>query len=744
VFLTLLFALLAPTVEAQPRPDFGSVHFELSRGARLELFPRVDPRKVEVAIYDQREPIHRFIDGISTYFLLDIDGYSIGGGVWLVSLYLDRDGLEVELRNEGEDWQIEIQPGQADVIDLGRALDAKGLLNPKLERDVAPPPASPLHPLSQEAVTIAINPREYDLYVPEWEPELPARRPDNQLLEKQQRTTLRDIDGYRRIYTESPLQRSQQIALYRMGTGYLEMGLHREALYYLDELAKREGSWDPEVVHLLRAQAAISMGNWKAARARCEKALEVGAREERVLECLGVVSLATANPSPTATARALGGSTGRPEALLLAGQLLQLDNRHREAEPLLRVAASKLDGTLKREALLNLGDALFAHGDLAGAREAWRYVGTDGELGDILYLRQHMTHLVEQGPREWAGAIPRLYIEAKKRNRAGAEAGYLLAQITEALGDTAGASEHLATLLDRQSWIVEFSDVPERLWRIIARRLSLLQRQGRSLEQVAFYRDFYRTKLRGFVDDTTQLEGVANAYEELGLYGHALNVQREVFTIHSQQNVEDLPSLLHLVRLYVQTGRPQEALETTAYMRRIRGFRESAAPVEIYEGRSYEALGRFSEAKTSYEKASSNPAYRMEAVGRLALMNAADDRCEEALPGLQELSTALPGQAPDDILDGRVHIALARCLLAEDRPAEALVAAADGAGRSDDELHKRYATYLAAIASRESGSPAGELYQEALEAYDDLWASLGREAVTDAEFQKALDAKLKE
>ncbi|MEC7241592.1 MAG: tetratricopeptide repeat protein, partial [Myxococcota bacterium] len=393
-------------------------------------------------------------------------------------------------------------------------------------------------------------------------------------------------------------------------------------------------------------------------------------------------------------------------------------------------------------ALLNLGDALFAHGDIPGAREAWRYVGTDGELGDILYLRQHMTHLVEQGPREWAGAVPKLYIEAKKRDRAGAEAGYLLAQIAEALGDTAGAAEHLASLLDRQSWIVEFSDVPERLWRIISRRLSLLQRQGRSLEQVAFYRDYYRTKLRGFVDDTTQLEGVAAAYEELGLYGYALNVQREVFTIHSQQEVENIPSLLHLVRLYVKTGRPLEALETTAYMRRIRGFREARAPVAIYEGRSYEALEDFDKAKASYETAMANPEFRMEAVGRLALMYAGDDRCAEALPGLQELASALPGQAPDDILDGRVHIALARCLLSEGRPEEALAAAADGAGRSDDELHKRYATYLAAIAAREAGSPVEPMYQDALESYDDLWASLGQEAVEDAQFEQELRKRL--
>lgn len=743
MFFALLFGLVVSPVEAQPRPDFGSVHFELSRGARLELFPRVDPRKVEIVIYDQRESILPFIDGISTYFLLDIDGYSIGGGVWLVSLVLDRDGLDVTLKHDGQSWQVGIEPGRPEILELGPALTAKDLLNPKLKRDVAPPPASPLHPLSQQAVTIAIEPREYRLFIPEWEPSLPARRPDNQLLAKMESPTLQTIDGYRQVYTESPLQRSQQIALYRMGTAYMQLGLYRQALYYLDELSKREGSWDPEVVHLLRAQAAIAMGNWSAARERCEKALEVGARDDRVIECLGVVSMATTSPPPTPTARALSGNTGRPEALLLAGQMLQLDNRHREAEPLIRIAASKLSGELKREALLNLGDAHFAHGDLAGAREAWRYVGLDGELGDILTLRQKMTHLVEEGPREWASAIPRLYIVAKRRDRAGAEAGYLLAQIAEALGDTAGAAEHLAGLLDRQSWIVEFSDVPERLWRIISRRLSLLQRQGRSLEQVAFYRDYYRIKLRGFVEDTSQLEGVANAYEELGLYGHALNVQREVFTIHSQQSKEDIPVLLHLVRLYVITNRPQEALETTAYMRRAKGFSSAAAPVAIYEGRSYEALGQLDKAVSSYQKAMKTPAYRMEAVGRLALMYAMNDECDEAVPGLQELSQALPGQAPDDVLDGRVHIALARCLLAEGRPEEALAAAADGAGRSDDELHKRYATYLAAMAAREAGSPTGKMYQDALEAYDDLWASLGREAVTDDDFKKALDARLK-
>ena len=97
---------------------------------------------------------------------------------------MDRDTLEVELRNKGQDWQLEFRPGDPEVVDLGRAISAKDLLDPDLERLVAPPPASPLHPLSQEAVTIAIDPREFELFIPEWEPVLPARRPDNHLLTK--------------------------------------------------------------------------------------------------------------------------------------------------------------------------------------------------------------------------------------------------------------------------------------------------------------------------------------------------------------------------------------------------------------------------------------------------------------------------------------------------------------------------------------------------------------------------------
>ena len=88
----------------------------------------------------------------------------------------------------------------------------------------------------------------------EWNPSLPARRPDNALLAKVESPTLRHIDRYRQVYTESPLQRSRNIALYRMGEAYLQLGLYGEALYYLDELSKVGGP-SSIPVSKLRAQA---------------------------------------------------------------------------------------------------------------------------------------------------------------------------------------------------------------------------------------------------------------------------------------------------------------------------------------------------------------------------------------------------------------------------------------------------------------------------------------------------------
>lgn|GEM_PF-3534727 len=743
LFFVLPLNVIAPkSANAQPRPDYGNIYLELNPGATIEMFPRVNSRRVEMVISEQRDPIHQYINGVSSYFLLDIDGYSTGGGVWLLSLTLDRDNLDVTIEQDGDAWMIEIVPGGPEVIELGEIMSAIELLEPGLARTPGPIPATPLHPLTGDAVTIGIEPDRYKLYIPDWEPEIPSRQPDYDLLRLSEEPTLEVIDRYRRVATESPLRSSRDLAYYRMGKAYFDMGLPRESLFYFNLLAESDGEWDPEVVNLYRAQAALQMRRWEEARERCEDAMLAGAREERVIECLAVVSLATSSPPPAQTGRALAATTGRPEALMLAGQLLQLDNAHREAEPLIRLAASNLEGDMRKQALISLGDALYAHGDLTGARDAWRYVGSDGALGAVLLQRQRMLTLVERGPREWANAIPDLMITAARRDRSGAEAGYLLAQIAEALGDTRGAADSLMDLMTRHHSIVEGSDVPDRLWRIMDRRLGLLQRQGRSLEQVAFYNDFYSTRLRSKVVDTEQLVGVAAACEALGLYSQALSVQREVFAIHSAQQRDDLDALTNLVRLYVKNDRPLEALETVEYIQQRPSIQDNPSLLGLYEGRSYEELGRLGEAREAYARGATSPSTRLESIGRLSLLEAADENCPAAIEGLEALVEALPGQAPEQLMDGRAHIALARCFLLDDRPEDALVVASAAVDRSADSLHERYATYLAALAAQRSGGE--DIYQEVLESYDDIWSALGAETMMDAQFQAEYAGRLAE
>ena len=754
----LLLTLCTAWAQEDPRA-VGRVGLQLSEGATVQLFPRVKPDVVELIITGQDGSVSEFFRGRSTAWTSDMAAYSIGNGSWLARLYLSADDLDVDLLQEGSEWTIQIEKGTATVLDLPPALGAAELFAGELKRSAAPRPPTPLHPLDGDALTITMNPREYRMFIPEWQPSLPVRQPDRTLLVWPETVTMSTIDGYREVLTSTPLVRSKLIALYRLGTGYLELGIYHESLHYMDRLAelaalhpeevermrkevvRGKSPWNRFTVSLYRAQAALALGRFDVARERCREAMDRGAPESHVLECLGVVSLGTSDPPPSETGRALASTTGRPQALLLAAQLLQLDHRHKEAEALLRTASQHLEGPLRQQALINLGDARFAHGDLEGAREAWRWVGAEGDLADVLNLRGKMVGMVEKGPRAWTESVPVLHQYAHRRTAAGAEAGYLLAQIAESLGDTEGAAEHLNNLMNRQRAAVLESDVPERLWRVVERRLSHLNRQRRILDQATFYRDHYRAELRPFVTNTYQLEQVTEAFESLGLYDMALYTQVEVFAIQTKQLKDTPKSLLKLVRLYVWTKRYGEALETISYARTVDDMADMEGEISLLEGIALENLGRRESARTAFQRAMETPATRVEGLARLALLDALEGRCDEALPGLDELARVNQGDVPDDILDGRVHIALARCLLSNQQDEAALAAAAEGAGRADDILHKRYATYLAAVAAERTGQGGG-MYYDALQADDDLWADIAREFREDDALSEELKKRM--
>ena len=82
-----------------------------------------------------------------------------------------------------------------------------------------------------------------------------------------------------------------------------------------------------------------------------------------MVEGFGVISLATGVPSRSLTSQVLSRVTGRPEALLLAAELLQRDGYYKESRPLLEALVGRASGRSARQVSLRLGDARLLDGE---------------------------------------------------------------------------------------------------------------------------------------------------------------------------------------------------------------------------------------------------------------------------------------------------------------------------------------------------------------------------------------------
>ncbi len=729
--LALAAQLLFGVGQAQEAED-GVVLFRPSPEALVRVLPQVDPTRVELVVHENQAPLDQQLEGKRTPWVLDMDAWSVGGGTWFMVFDLAREDLGVQVTAVPPRWELRLVPDGRTVPPPPQTVPVRLLIAGDVARQPGERGLTSLHPLDGDVAQARLDATTFTPSYPVWQPPK-GRTAEAELLAPPEGDPMRAIDRYRHVLTGSKVPRHQAMALYQLGHAHLDAGLYREASHYLGRLDEFEGHFPPIHGRLAQSRAALAAGQTDLARSRCTEAASVGARSVHVLECLGSVALATGGPAPSELARALAARTARAESLLLAAQLFQQDHRHGEARKLLAGVVPVLEGELSAIARLSLGDSLFAEGDLDGARVAWGSVTQGGELGALVRERLRLRAMVEAGPSAWPAWLPELYRAARAEGPQGAEALYTLSQVSEMLGDLDGAADHLAALLDRYGSSLERSDVPARLWALSARRMDQLARAERQLELAAFHEEHYSPRLRPHVDDTGPLEGVASAYEALGLYEEALDVSREVFAIHTRQDRDEPGFLVTLARLYARVGRLDESLETLSYTRRVRGAGPWRGEMLLLEGQVLLELGKVEDASKSWREAARFADVKHEAGARLALQDASTGRCDRAVPALTGL-VALPlSEQPLPVTDGRAWLALARCQLDQGERDAALASAREAAGRSDDLLHKRYATYLASLAGGDQG-----LTDDALRSDEDLWAALGREADEDAAFEAEL------
>ncbi len=712
-------------------PVEGRIELSLSPGARTVIFPRSDPDKVEIGIYRNRVPID--IPSFGTQWLANTKVTSVGGGTWFLELQVRRPEIDARLEGDDQNRVVVLAPGNPDLVRAGKTATSAELLSGTMPRRIDASPGAALQPLSGDASLVTLDPSIYPL--PLYAPSIPnLPQPYREWLTTDTSADWDDIARYRkaipdcvpnwRTSTTRKCTAEEELRLttasVRLGLTHMDLGFAREASYYLDEAAHGQ-KFNTPAIHLARARAAYGTRRWNEGRERCAAVKESGGDEALVLECLGVASLATANPPPTETARALLAKSKRPQARLLAAELLQKDNRHSEALPVLREVVDVLEPSWRRRAAAALGDAAAATGNMKAASFFWSRVDAHGDLGEVIDLRVEMGEMLKSGPRWWPSRIPRLIAAARQSTPVAIEARYLLAQVAESYGDPEQASEYLVMLIDRNRALALRSDVPERLVRVCSPRLADLHSQGRHVETVALFRMCWRPILDEVISDTSALEAVRASMEEIGMFEHALDLQQRIAGIQSRENRDTVESLAALLRLYAIHGKGREALETLAYTRKKLGAQVSGPQFAMLEGMAKQAADDVPGAISAYRRANVPGDLGFEAKLRTALLQADNKQCPAAIPTLKasiaEFDRAnLPRKAgakevppvklPADLEPDLVRLTLAHCYEATGNTESAIAVAITLAENTKSKPIKQKAKDFATLVGFRRGNAA--------------------------------------
>jgi tetratricopeptide (TPR) repeat protein len=681
---------------------FPIIDLDIGETVRVERHPTVRQGMVEVVIRGCHEDLAAVLTGRTNPYVSGMDVTYSGSGVWILKSMMSRRDVDLRVLVDGGRLKI-------DVVESLGGLDGdekerptvRSLVDGTAPTSVANTTFPTLMFLHGEAMSYGMTSRDFIPLLPS-----PASLP---------RSTWAAIDRARQAVLNASTKVSLAQARYELGWLYLEKGFDREARYYFEYLATEPGALPARDVALARARAALACQHWDQARERLREAYRFGARESAVVEGFGVVSLATGVPGRSLTSRVLSHVTGRPEALLLAAELLQRDGYYKESRPLLEALTGRATGRTARQIALRLGDARTLDGEYDSAVRAYR--DAPRALGDF---RIKLVELLEKGPSDWAKAVPGFTALASQGGEVGAEALYLLSQLDGMMGSQVDAVTDLSRLIRNHRRVAMRSDVPERLWTIYKERQTRLLAAEKWFDVAALHEGAWHPMVRRAVDDHDLLMGIARAYEEIGLSSQALRVTQEVFPMILAAGIDDKQLVYDLARLYGETGNAKEGLRTLRYLKGKPGA-EGVGGVAMLRADLLEQSGDIEGAMTALRRALKSAKHRDQAAVRIARIDAEAGRCREASGVLWGKLMTPAGQKK--FVTPRPYLALARCMAAQGEGEMAAEAARLAAARTDSAEESRFAEYIAA-ASRQFPEGASE---EVLGSGGDIWAALSED-----------------
>lgn len=638
-------------------PPTGSLTLQTTPNAQVERMPRTDPFTVQFVVRGNRTELHQQLERARARWLDQGHAVAVGGGTWLVNLDVSSQEVTAQAEPIHGGWRFILEPAETlEVADQEETYDRLGPWPPRLP--LSPPAVLPA-PLHGQASTLL--PEIAYLGDPAWDREDPL--------------TLDALEDARWEMLGEGGAAAEPEHVLDVGAGYLDLGLFREARYYLGQAIH-----SPHLPDASRAKAAqmsaiahLKLGAPREASASCRKGYELGADEAETLRCLARVELIAGGGNPTAIARSWATEHLDAAGHALVGGLYFADHRYEKAIPHLEAAAHQGSGAVA--ALL--GDAYWLTGEEKRGAAQWsQAVLLDPNMAARITAREGLAEMKRLGAPAWSRIVVPLERATRHDPAAAGDAHFGISRVLAATGDLAGASEHLWAVWEAVPEATIRSDVPDRLLAACAGRIRYLGDRGRWLDTIRVYEACWRPELDRLAANNEPLRRVATAYDHLGLPEKGLVVLRRALAASLQERRTEDDELIHLAHLYVRTGKSEEALETLHHLLRPQPHSWLA------EGRARRQVGDLVGARRAFLQASTElPIGAVEA----ALIDAASGRCARALPPLKRAPTPIldPFSGPAADKASEVTLATARCLASEGDYVEAAAVAADALKRAD-------------------------------------------------------------